>query len=186
MGAHRVQPAAMAGPGRQPCELRSRRSRRAQASRRARGHRCAQSWGRGEQEAAARVGKAAAGLGALGAPRVRERREAGIRRRKEEGKEKKKKGKRKMEKKKKGERERERKRLRRRVSRRRPRPDEHVRRSGVTCGTRKNREMGRRLDSDVRTGFSGDWEIGRGLFSDGLSSTMKRDLKIFLARDLFW
>ena len=82
--------------------------------------------------------------------------------------------------------ERERKRLRWRVSRRRPRSDDHARRSGVTRGTRKNRETGRRLDSDVGTGFLGDWEIGRGTISDGLSSTMKRDLKIFLARDLFW
>ena len=69
--------------------------------------------------------------------RGREEREEGERRKEEKRKKKRKKE---MEKKKKRKREREKE----RDSRRRPRPDAHARRSGVTRGTRANRETGQR------------------------------------------
>ena len=70
----------------------------------------------------------------------------------EEG-ERERKNKKKREKEKKKKRKKEKERKRRRKSRQRPRLDAHVRRLGVTRGTRENRETGLRLDSDVGTGI---------------------------------
>jgi len=54
-----------------------------------------------------------------------------------------------------------RKRERERDSRRRPKPVAHARRSGVTRGTRANRETGRRWIRMSGSGFSEDREIGQ-------------------------
>ena len=97
----------------------------------------------------------ARGLGALGAPRVRERREAGRRRRKEEGKEKRKREK-KMKEKKKGERERERERFAAATAAGRARAP-----VGRDARDKGEQGDGTTMDSDVGIGFSGDREIGR-------------------------
>jgi hypothetical protein len=57
--------------------------------------------------------------------------------------------------KKKRKRDREKRERKKKRSRRRPRSDEHSHWSGMTCGTRENRETGRRLYSDVGIGFLG-------------------------------
>ena len=65
----------------------------------------------------------------------------------------------------------------------------HARRSGGTRRDARNvekKEMGRRLNSDVGTDFSGDWELGRGTIFERIELNEKKNFEMeFLVSNLF-